>query len=206
MNISKKKIYIVIGLLIAFTIFNSGKKTYKLTGLTKNSVVVAFGDSLTHGTGAARQNSYPALLSKLTNLKVVNSGVPGELSATGLQRLPSVLSKEQPNLVILCHGGNDLLKGLSVDSLKLNLIKMVQLIRDSDCEVIFISVPQKGILLSSLPLYQKLADELKIPCEDEIIASVLSTRSLKSDYIHPNAKGYQLIAEAIKELIDNASN
>jgi len=201
MNISKKKIYILIGILIAFVILNSREKTYKLTTLTKDSVVLAFGDSLTHGTGASDEDSYPAQLSKLLSLPVVNAGIPGEISSVGLRRLPDVLAKTQPDLVILCHGGNDILRGLSLKKLKSNLTKMIQLIRAAGSDVLLVAVPQKGLILSSLPLYKELSTELELPCENKVIASTLSSRSLKSDYVHPNAKGYKQIASAIYDLI-----
>jgi len=55
-------------------------------------VIVAFGDSLTYGTGAAENESYPAVLAQLTGRKVVRAGAPGEITAQALRRLPGVLS------------------------------------------------------------------------------------------------------------------
>ena len=77
--------------------------------LSTFSVIVAFGDSLTSGVGARGVESYPSLLSGILACPVVNAGVPGEDTSAGLRRLPGVLEKERPQLVILCHGGNDIL-------------------------------------------------------------------------------------------------
>ena len=205
MKLTKTQIYLILGLILLIIFVSPGGKTYKLRPLTKNSVVLAFGDSLTHGTGADTENSYPALLSHILCLKVVNSGIPGERSAAGLQRLPGILSKVHPDLVILCHGGNDILGGLSAEVLESNLTEMIQLIRKSGSEVILVSVPKKGLILSTLPLYQTLADKLQIPCENEIMTTVLSKRALKSDYVHPNDKGYKKIAEALEKLINQST-
>lgn len=83
-----------------------------LRPLTNGSVLLAFGDSLTFGNGANEATSYPAVLVSLIGRQVVRSGVPGEVCADGLARLPEVLEQHTPKLMILCHGGNDLLRTL----------------------------------------------------------------------------------------------
>ena len=105
----------------------------KLTQLPEDAVILAFGDSLTFGTGAdnSQTQSYPAVLQKLTGHTVINSGMPGEVSIDGLERLSEELEEYQPDLVILCHGGNDLIRRLNKDKLRHNLEQMVTLIQAS---------------------------------------------------------------------------
>ncbi len=192
-------------LLLAVLLVVSGCSDQpKISRLTSDAVVLAFGDSLTYGKGAIRESSYPAVLARKLDRDVVNAGISGEVSAAGLQRLPKLLEAHQPTLVILCHGGNDFLRRLDKAALKENLRRMILLAREAGADVVLVGVPQFGLLLSPAPLYKELATELELTYEDKILSDILTERSLKSDQIHPNAEGYRLMAEAIANVIAEA--
>ena len=173
----------------------------KLPRLSADAVVVAFGDSITFGTGASEQESYPAVLEKLIGRRVVNAGVPGEVTASGLSRLPEILEREKPALLILCHGGNDQLRRLSEQQAADNIRGMIRLAKQKGIAVVMIAVPSLGIFVSPAPIYRDIANELTIPLEEETLSLVLADGSLKSDYIHPNAAGYRRLAEALAALL-----
>jgi acyl-CoA thioesterase I len=173
---------------------SSSAKSPRLAG---SALILAFGDSLTFGNGAAPTESYPAVLERLVGRRVVNSGVPGEVSGEGLSRLPGVLEREKPALVILCHGGNDMLRGLDRRQTANNLRAMVRLARERGVAVVMIAVPSPGFALSPPPFYREIAAEMKIPIEAEVLTLVLSDGLLRSDYIHPNAAGYRKLAVSI---------
>ena len=121
------------------TLLASCGKPAQISPLGNNDIVLAFGDSLTFGTGAAPAESYPAQLETLIRRKVVNAGVPGEVSADGLQRLPDVLEEVNPKLMILCHGGNDLLQKLNEASAAANVRAMIQLAKNKGIGVVLIA-------------------------------------------------------------------
>ncbi|WP_432823771.1 arylesterase [Trichloromonas sp.] len=195
---------LLLATLLAGMLLAGCEKSPNLTPLPADAVILAFGDSLTYGTGAVGDESYPAALSRLLQREVVNAGVPGEVSAAGLARLPELLEEYRPALVILCHGGNDFLRRLDKEKLAGNLRQMAGLAREAGAEVVLVGVPQLGLLLSTDPLYAEVAEELRLPYEGEVLSDLLSDREFKSDQIHPNARGYAVMAEKIAEVIREA--
>jgi lysophospholipase L1-like esterase len=190
-------------LLVAVAVAACGKKP-SVPHLATDATVLAFGDSITYGTGANPDESYPAVLAQIIHRKVINAGVPGETTAEGLQRLPKVLDDTQPNLVLLCLGGNDFLRRQEPAAAKANLARMIEMIRGRNIPVVLIAVPQIGLLLSSHPLYRELAKQYQLPIENDAIADILGERELKSDAIHPNAVGYRQLAKALADLLATA--
>jgi lysophospholipase L1-like esterase len=176
-------------------------KQPRIGRLTGDSVILAFGDSITEGSGAKPEESYPARLAKLTGQRVVNAGVAGEITSEGVRRLPGVLAKEKPNLVILCHGGNDMLRGFNSDSTEKNLRTMISLTKESGADIILVAVPKPGIILKPAEVYKKLANEFGIPLDEKSLSKILQNPANKADTIHPNADGYQTLADALADLI-----
>lgn len=173
----------------------------RLSPLAADAVILAFGDSLTYGTGASPEHSYPAQLTELSQRRVVNAGLPGEISAAGLRRLPQLLQQYRPQLLLLCHGGNDILRHLPEADTVRHLQAMIDLARAANVEVVLIGVPEFGLFPSSAEFYADLAARNRIPGDTEVLADILTQASLKSDHIHPNAAGYRRLAEAILILL-----
>jgi acyl-CoA thioesterase-1 len=173
----------------------------QLPRLHNGDVIVAFGDSLTHGNGASSEQAYPAVLGQMIGHTVINAGVPGETTAEGLDRLPEVLTQEHPKLVLLCLGGNDMLRRVDAASTESNLRQMIQAIRASGAGVVLIGVPQPALFSGPPAFYEKLAEEYKLPYEGEAFDEVLKNPRLKSDSIHANAAGYKIVAQRLAELL-----
>ena len=181
-----------------------GERPPPLPRLDANAVVLAFGDSLTYGTGASTPESYPAVLERLIGRKVVAAGVPGEVSELGLARLPEALEQTQPKLLILCHGGNDFLRKLPEMQAAANVRAMVKLARDKGVDVVLLGVPKLGLTGSPAGFYAEIAQEFRIPYDGDVLKTVLTDNALKSDWVHPNAKGYARIAGSLAELLKRA--
>lgn len=175
-----------------------------LPKLAPEAVILAFGDSLTHGTGAGRDEAYPAVLAALAARRVVNAGVPGELSSEGRARLPAMLDETRPQLLILMHGGNDLLRKDSRTELAGNLRAMIELAHARGIGVVLVGVPAPGLLLEVPELYARLAEEYRLPYDGETVRAIEADRALKSDPIHPNAEGYRQLAQRLHRLLRDA--
>jgi len=173
----------------------------QLAPLAPDAVVLAFGDSITYGTGARESESYPAQLGTLIGRSVVRAGVPGEVSAQALARLPAALEEHRPQLLILCIGGNDFLRNLGKAEVEANVRRMIALAKERGAGVLLIGTPEKGLLVTPPGFYGEIAQQLRIPYEGKVIGEILRNSELKSDPIHPNARGYRLIAERLAALL-----
>lgn len=195
-------------ILLALLIFIAGlagcTKSPKLAFLAPNATILAFGDSLTFGTGAQPAESYPAILATLTGRQVINAGVPGETSADGRDRLDQAFNESRPALLILCMGGNDFLRKVPEAETVENLRAMLELAKSRQIPALLIATPRPGLGIAVPAFYAELAKQYAVPLETEALESILSKNSLKSDLIHPNASGYRQLAEVIAKALKQA--
>ncbi|MDP2240549.1 MAG: arylesterase [Burkholderiales bacterium] len=204
MNRSRHSGYLPAILVLLVLLLAGCGKAPKLPALAANDVIVAFGDSLTYGTGAGEEESYPVVLGQLINRQVVRAGVPGEVTAQGLQRLPQMLDEHRPQLVIVCLGGNDMLRRADPAQTKANLRAMLRMLKERGIAAVLVGVPRPALLAGAPEFYEELAREFAIPYEGGIVKDVLYSADTKSDPIHPNAEGYRRMAQAIAELLRKA--
>ena len=195
---------LAFALLFALALASCGEKVPRVAPVGPNDMIVAFGDSLTYGTGAAESESYPAVLGKLIGRRVVGAGVPGELTAQGLARLPQVIDEHRPSLMIVCLGGNDLLRRMDEAQVRRNLREIIRAIKARGISVVLVGVPKPALITSAAAFYGELAKEFDIPYEGKVVTDIMYQLELKADPIHPNARGYRKMAEAIAELLKKA--
>ncbi len=175
-----------------------------LAPLAPGSTILAFGDSLTFGTGAGAGQGYPSVLENLTDLPVVNAGIPGEVSDRGRERLPALLAEHRPGLVVLVHGGNDTLRNLPPSRTRQNLLSMIESSHASGAQVVMLGVPGRNLTLSAPDYYAEVAEETGVPIDLRTLPRLMRDGSMKSDQVHFNAEGYRRMAEAVLELIREA--
>lgn len=183
-----------------------GRKPTRGQAVPSGATVLALGDSLTSGVGASADTAYPAVLQRLTGWKVINGGISGDTSAQALQRLPDLLQKHQPALVIVSIGGNDFLRRQSASATHANVRKICEQARAAGAQVLLVAVPEFTVMatlgqLSDHAMYQEIASELKVPLHRKGWSGVLADAKLRSDQIHANAAGYELFTQGLVDTL-----
>ena len=180
-----------------------GKKEKRGRLVPPGATVLALGDSITFGTGAPKDASYPSVLTRLSGWNVINAGVPGDVSAQALQRLAALLKEHGPELVLLSIGGNDFLRRVSEAETRDNIRQICEQVLATGAQLLLIAVPRPSLAaaavrsLSDHELYAKLAQQLELPLYAQGWAEVLGDDALRSDAIHANALGYERFARGL---------
>ena len=172
------------------------------------NTIVVLGDSLSAGYGVQIESSWPSLLensikNKGLSFKVINAGISGDTTSGGLYRLPKLLSKHKPQIVILELGGNDGLRGMSLKKVvRKNLRLMVEMVHASGGIVVLIGVelpPNYGEMYTSnfQKIFVDLASEYDLALINGSIKAMTTMGLMQSDGIHPNQDGHKLIEQEV---------
>ena len=197
----KRRTFLSLG--IASLLLVACGKSKKLPAISAGKTVLAFGDSVTFGTGAAPGEDWPTLLARKTGWLIENAGIPGDTAEAGKRRFGALLEQHQPALVIIEIGGNDFLRRRDPKAVKEDLRGMIRAARKQGAQVVLVTVPELSLLgaltraPSDSPIYEELGDEESIPVIGKVFSEILSQPELCADQIHPNAKGYQEMAAGI---------
>ena len=159
--------------------------------------IISFGDSLTEGVGAGEGRSYPTLLSEGLGRPVINAGRRGDTATAGLSRLDRDVLGRDPRLVLVLFGGNDFLRRVPLERTMHDLEMMVKRIQDTGAMVVLLGL-KLGVFRDEYgPMYEDVAEKYGALLVPDVLAGVLSDPRLKSDAIHPNGAGYELMTERI---------
>jgi acyl-CoA thioesterase I len=175
--------------------------------------VLFLGDSLTEGVGVAKEQAFPEVLATLSAaqgkpINVINAGVSGATSASGLSRLKWHLKgKVKPDIVVLALGANDGLRGLDLQALRKNLEDVIVFAKKHSLKVVLAGMrvpPNYGIQYSErfAATYDDLARAHQIPIIPFLLAGVGGEAKLNQpDGIHPNAEGHKILAKNVLSVL-----
>lgn len=193
-----------LSLTIAFVITSCGSRSVKnINSEGKN--IICFGNSITYGLGASPDHDYPSLLAKKLNFPVINAGRNGDTTESALKRLEHDVLDKEPYLVIVELGANDYFKGIRAETTLKNLEEIIKKIQKAGAMVAITEIHTGFIMREQARGIRKLARKYRCLFIPNILEGILEENDLCSDAIHPNDKGYEIIAEriyrAIKPLI-----
>jgi lysophospholipase L1-like esterase len=171
------------------------------SAVVNEDLVICFGDSLTYGTGAVPGMDYPSQLGEMIDKQVLNKGVPGDTTISARRRLTRDVLSQNPGWVLITLGGNDLKNGVSKKVAFYNLDVIVTAIQDKGAKVIIggLSFPNKDRGFGSG--YEEVAAQTGATLIPNVLSGIIDNASLMTDPIHPNGKGYRLIAERFKKAL-----
>ena len=167
------------------------------------TLIVALGDSLTEGFGVAKEEAYPHLLEqellrKGHVVKVINAGISGSTSASAASRLRWYI-RTNPDIVIIALGGNDGLRGLSVEHMKSKLAEAIELALSEKIQVLLagMQIPRNygtEYTESFRNAFYELAEQYNLQMIPFLLKGVGGVSSLnQADGIHPNPEGHQIL-------------
>lgn len=161
-----------------------------------NTDIICLGDSLTAGYGAQDDQSYPARLALMTERKVINLGFSGDTSGDGLARVEQVF-KYNPYMVLIEFGGNDARKQIAPQVTKQNVLEIVRRVQAAGAIAVVVDTGGNILLSKYSTAMKEIARETNSLYVPPILDGILNDRNLKSDMIHPNAQGYQRVADKV---------
>lgn len=173
--------------------------------------LVFLGDSLTAGLGLAKEQAFPALIeARLATMgrpwKVVNAGISGDTTAGGVARLDWIY-KQKVDVLFVCLGANDGLRGIPVVETERNLRIILDRARKEGSQVVLagIQLPEnygKDYRTAFTEIFPRLAKEYRIALLPFLLEGVaMEARLNQPDGIHPNAEGAKRVADHVWTLL-----
>ena len=176
--------------------------------------IVVLGDSLSSGFGLGAAPSWVAILEDYLEQEayeydVVNASIPGDTSTGALNRLPRLLDRHQPEIIIIELGGNDGLRGQPVNLLRENLSRMIEIVIERGAKPILTGIqipPNYGQAYTAqfAEVYRELADLHDVAFVEFLMEGVaLDPSRMQSDRIHPNSAGQRPMFENVWTILAN---
>ena len=175
-----------------------------------NQKIALFGDSLMSGYGLEKKFHLSTTLEK--NLKekgfdvnVINASVSGDTTSGGLNRLKWLLEKNDIDIVILCLGANDMLRGIQPYLIKKNLNKIIEILKERNVTILLAGMLSQETLGNEYKnkfdsIYPELAKKFQISFLPFLLDGVALNAELNlNDGKHPNQKGINIISKNLEK-------
>lgn len=173
--------------------------------------ILFLGDSLTEGYQLAKEDAFPALVEvelkkKFSDTKVINGGVSGATTASGVKRLGWYL-KSRPDIIVLALGSNDGLRGLNLDQSEKNLSEVIEKAKAANMKVLLVGMKMPtnyGEYYRKIfeKLFASLAKKYNIPLLPFLLEGVGGKPALNlPDGIHPNPAGHKIMAKTVLKFL-----
>ncbi|NOQ63711.1 MAG: arylesterase [Methyloprofundus sp.] len=191
--------FLLVGLVFAVSGFS---------GMTQAKSIVVLGDSISANYKFAEKYGWVTLLgdhlkNSHPDYTVYNASISGDTTAGGIARLPQLLRRYQPDLVLIELGANDGLRGMSLKAMQKNLSTLVELAQKSGAQVLLLSmrIPRnygKRYIDMFYNSYQQVGDQHKVPVVPFILEGVALDKSkMQADGLHPNKKAQPIIFQHV---------
>lgn len=187
-------------LLLATSLSGCAKREIKNID-AKGKNIICFGDSITFGYGAEPGGDYPSALTRMTSVGVINAGIDGDTSTEALKRIKFDVLDREPLLVIVEFAGNDFLRKIPQEVTLNNVREMIDKIQAQGAMVAVVDISTAMILKEYHSAFYNLTREKGAIFIPRILSGIITNPRLKSDFIHPNADGYNVIAQRIYRVI-----
>jgi acyl-CoA thioesterase-1 len=184
-------------LLILMCLFSGCVKSNIINLESQGKNIVCFGDSITVGFGAQEGQDYPTALAKMTKFPVINAGINGDISSEGIKRIDTDVLSKEPLLVIVEFGGNDFLRKIPIEETVRNIEEMIKIIQSKNAIVAIADISTFMVMSDYGKEFRRLSKKYGAILIPGILNGIITDPELKSDFVHPNSKGYQLIAHRV---------
>jgi len=196
----KKSSFQIILLVLMLLVCGCAKQEVVNLG-ARGENIICFGDSVTFGYGANPGEDYPTALAKLVKLPVLNAGISGDTTTEALKRLDTDVLDKNPRLVIVEFCGNDFLKKVPRDTTVNNLAEIITRIQAKGAMVALVDISAGMFFQEYRRAFKKLAHQKKAIFIPAVLSKIITNPSMKSDFLHPNGRGYKIVANRIHQAI-----
>jgi acyl-CoA thioesterase-1 len=184
--------------------------SFSISGFAQT--ILFLGDSLTEGYQLSKEEAFPSLIEtelkkNKPEIKVLNGGVSGATTASGLKRLDWYL-KAKPEFMVLALGANDGLRGLKIENTEKNLVLVIEKAQERKITVVLAGMkmptnygePYRSQFEN---MYPRLAKKFNLKLVPFILEGVGGNPKLNlADGIHPNSEGHKIMAKTILKVLE----